>query len=324
MKYYVTREIHLVIVDPLPQITSEEYMIHTLKKINAHYQIKNRLKLALKSSFQLLFCLRKANWWSTLVAQDLSQLSYVVKDNNSYRYMSFNPLLLWRAQTLFSKEPETIQWIRSMSEDEILFDVGANVGVYSVYAGKRGVRVFGFEPEASNYYVLNQNIMKNNLSSNVTAYNFALSDTEGIDVLKLTSFIPGSAHTTFGDNELFKQTDEPTIFSQGAFSTTLDNLIYKNGLPIPDYLKIDVDGIEAKIMKGAQRLLQESKLKGILIEINEDMDEDRWIKDYLVNLGFTANMTSIGSTALRGNMVVRDYVFVRDSQSASEHQPSAR
>lgn len=286
-------------------------MIQSLKKINARFQILRKVKTFLRKSFQSLFFLKRANWWSTLIAQDLSRLYFEAKDDNSYRYISFNPLLFWRAQTLLSKEPETIQWIRSMSKNEVLFDVGANVGVYSVYAGKRGVKVFGFEPESSNYYALNQNIMLNDLSSNVTAYNFALSDAEGVDVLKLTSFVPGSAHSTFGDNEFFKQTDEPTVFVQGAFSTTLDNLIYKNGLPIPNYLKIDVDGIEAKIIKGAQRLLRETTLKGILIEINEDMEEDRWIKDHLVSLGFKVNMASIGSTALRGNMVVRDYVFIR-------------
>jgi FkbM family methyltransferase len=290
-------------------------MISVLKKINANYQIKTKLRLVLKSIFLSCFCLRKASWWSAIVTQDLNQLSFVAKDDETYSYLSINPLLLWRAQTLFSKEPETIQWFRSMQKGDVLFDVGANVGMYSIYAGIRGMRVFSFEPEASNYFILNQNIMKNELSSVVTAYNFALSDSEAIDVLKLTSFVPGSAHTTFGDNEAFKQTNAPTVFSQGAFSTTLDNLIYKNGLPVPDHLKIDVDGIEAKILKGAEKLLRDPKLKSILIEINESMPEDILIKEQLISLGFKTKLTSAGGVALKGGMVLKDYVFARESVS---------
>ena len=286
-------------------------MISILKKINAHYQIKAKIKLALKNTFLSLFCLRKSSWWTSMLTQDMNQLTYEAKDDLSYKYVTSNPLLLWRAQTLFTKEPETIDWFRSMSKGEILFDIGANVGMYSIYAGKRGIRVFSFEPEASNYYMLNQNIQNNDLTNNVTAYNFALSDSEMLDVIKLTSFVPGSAHTTFGDNEFFKQTNAPTVFTQGAFSTTLDNLIYKNGLPVPAHLKIDVDGIEAKILKGAEKLLVDPKLKSILIELNEDMIEDRWIKDQLKSLGFVTKMTSAGATALRGNMTLKDYVFVR-------------
>jgi hypothetical protein len=45
-----------------------------------------------------------------------------------------------------------------MKEGEILYDVVANVGMYIIYVGKQGLKVFCFGPEASNYYILNQNI----------------------------------------------------------------------------------------------------------------------------------------------------------------------
>ena len=78
---------------------------------------------------------------------------------------------VWRAHTLASKEPETLEWIASFQPGDVLVDVGANVGTYSIWAAKtRSVRVFAFEPESQNYALLNRNIFLNNLSENVTAY----------------------------------------------------------------------------------------------------------------------------------------------------------
>lgn len=286
-------------------------MISLLKKINSHFQIKARLQLFIKSIFTTVFFLNKPNWWSSYIIQSLNENTAQVSDDHNYFYSTLNPLLLWRAQTLFTKEPETIKWLKTMKPTDILFDVGANVGMYSIYAGVRGVRVYSFEPEASNSYILNKNIARNKLSEKVTAFSFALADEEAVNVLKLTSFVPGSAHNTFGDNEAFNQTDWQAVFHQGCFCTTLDNMVYKYHLPVPNFLKIDVDGIEAKIIKGAQKLLADDKLKSILIELNEDMEEDRWIKAMLEKNGFKVAATSKGDFALKNKMVLRDYIFVR-------------
>ena len=47
-----------------------------------------------------------------------------------------------RAETLFTKEPDMIDWIDSFPEDFVLWDIGANVGIYSIYAGLKGGGVF--------------------------------------------------------------------------------------------------------------------------------------------------------------------------------------
>jgi hypothetical protein len=44
---------------------------------------------------------------------------------------------LWRAETLLTKEPETIEWIETFNEESVFWDVGANIGVYSLYAAAR-------------------------------------------------------------------------------------------------------------------------------------------------------------------------------------------
>ena len=78
------------------------------------------------------------------------------------RYNVVNQTTLWRAQTLFIKEPITIKWIRSFKKNKTMFDIGANIGIYSIYASlTRLVKVYAFEPESNNFQALMENIKIN-------------------------------------------------------------------------------------------------------------------------------------------------------------------
>ena len=286
--------------------------VELLYRINAQFQIKNRIIFFFKEAFSALFFLRRPHGWSCVMAKPLGELQYIVgKKDQCFRYVAVNPILRWRAKTLFSKGPETIDWLEKMRMDDVLFDIGANVGMYSIYAGKRGVRVFGFGPESSHFYIFNKNIQINNLSSFVSAYNFALSDKEVLDKLGLTSLTPGPARTTFSNNKQFNQTGKPTLFEQGCMSTTLDNLILKYKMSTPNYLKIDVDGIEAKIIQGGQNLINNLTLRSILIELNDDLENDQWVKTYLNQKGFKIVNIGKGMQAQKNKNTIRNYIFER-------------
>ena len=92
------------------------------------------------------------------IRQKNKNLYVIVDDKKSFSKIKFsvsNEATLQRAQTLFTKEPITIQWIRSFKKDSIFFDIGANVGVYTLFAAiVPETQVFSFEPESSNYYTL--------------------------------------------------------------------------------------------------------------------------------------------------------------------------
>ncbi|MDA0225662.1 MAG: FkbM family methyltransferase, partial [Proteobacteria bacterium] len=78
------------------------------------------------------------------------------------RYYTPNAQTRWRVESLYTKEPDTIDWLCSMTREDLLFDVGANVGMYTIFAAAtRGTRVLAFEPEAQNYGILNTNIHGN-------------------------------------------------------------------------------------------------------------------------------------------------------------------
>src|SRR3954468_19911394 len=75
------------------------------------------------------------------------------------RFWTPTPLLLDRALSVLTKEPDMILWLDSIGEGAGLWDVGANVGVFSLYAGCcRRCRVLAFEPSAGNFHVLTRNI----------------------------------------------------------------------------------------------------------------------------------------------------------------------
>ena len=157
----------------------------------------------------------------------------------------------------------------------------------------------------------NKNISINQIQQNVKAYNIALSDNNSIDSLKITSHQPGSAHTTFGENDHLKQNNLQTIFEQGALSLTLDKFVYEFNMPIPHHIKIDVDGIEGKIIKGAPKLLQEKKIQSILIEINENSPEDLELIEILKNYGYKITEQSSPLKLANDKGILRETIFRR-------------
>ncbi|HAD88117.1 MAG TPA: FkbM family methyltransferase [Rhodospirillaceae bacterium] len=178
-------------------------------------------------------------------------------------------LPLWRAQTLLTKEPETIEWIDTFNDDEVLFDIGANVGVYTIYAALgRKVRVLAFEPLAANYFLLNRNIEENRLSETVSAYCLALNDADmtGSFHVRDTGF--GSALSSFAEAVDHKGEPFTARFEQGMVGMTLDGFIERFQPPFPDHIKIDVDGIEDKIVNGAARTLADPRLRSLSIELD--------------------------------------------------------
>ena len=102
-----------------------------------------------------------------------------------------------RVDRILSKEPETINWIKNFPKDSVFFDVGANIGIYTLFALFKGHEVIAIEPEAHNFCLLNRNIMINNFNDKAICYPVALNDKLTISKLNLASFEYGSALHSF-------------------------------------------------------------------------------------------------------------------------------
>lgn len=206
-------------------------------------------------------------------AEKLIVIDKVQSKYGLVKYFCLGWLPLWRSKTLFTKEPETIEWIDSMNKNDILWDIGANVGIYSIYAGKKGMQVFAFEPSALNTLMLSKNIEINNLKDNIFLFPVAVSDKNEFGYLNMTSTDLGGALNQFDkvDVDVVGEGDyeEKVVFKQGMFSYSIDELIEKYKFEIPNYIKLDVDSIEDKIIYGADNTLSNEKLKGLLVELDE-------------------------------------------------------
>jgi len=124
----------------------------------------------------------------------------------------------WRVETMYTKEPDTIEWLKSMKPGEVLFDVGANVGIYSIFAAKRGVKVYAFEPESQNFAILQKNIWLNKLD-NCKAFPICLSDIVKLDTLRLSGAMAGGSCHTFGADLDFHGKHKEFPIVQGSWNT---------------------------------------------------------------------------------------------------------
>src|SRR5207247_11216921 len=126
--------------------------------------------------------------------------------------------------------------------------IGANVGVYSLYAGLRKLKVLAFEPSAPNYYVLNRNIEINGLDERVSAYCIAFNDRTRIDSFYMANTELGGALNSFGDQVDWQGNPLRSAMKQAMLGFTIDDFIHRFQVDFPNHIKIDVDGIENRII----------------------------------------------------------------------------
>ena len=215
-------------------------------------------------------------WFNDFV-QERSYKSIKILDKE-IKFFVPNQLLEWRVNTYFSKEPETLQWIDSFQEKEklIFWDIGANIGLYSIYNSLKYPKstTIAFEPSSSNLRVLTRNISINNLEKNIKIVPIPLTNKENIfQEMSEGHFMEGGALNTFGEKFNFEGKEFKPTMKYNLLGTTINYFLENSILDIPDYIKIDVDGIEHLILEGGDKFLNNKKVKSLSIEINENFKE---------------------------------------------------
>ena len=198
--------------------------------------------------------------------------------NIDVKFFVPNQLTNWRVDTFFSKEPETLEWIDNFNnlEELIFWDIGSNIGLYSIYNSFKNPnsKTISFEPSTSNLRVLSRNISINSLEKNIQIVPIPLTNKENeFLMMKEGQFIEGGALNSFGEEWNFEGEKFASAMNYQLIGTTINFLLDNNILEIPDYIKIDVDGIEHLILEGANKYLSNKKIKSISIEINENFTE---------------------------------------------------
>ena len=197
------------------------------------------------------------------------------------RFSVPNQLNYFRATSFSNKEPETLEWIDQLPEKCVFWDIGANVGLYTVYAAlRKKCHIMAFEPSVFNLELLSRNLHLNQLHQKVVILPLALSDAMGSNMLRMTSTEWGGALSTFGKEVGWDGQNIQEVFSFPTFGLSMDQAVDILGLPPPDFIKMDVDGIEHFLLQGGSRVL--NKIQGILVEINDDFAEQAEVSKKLL------------------------------------------
>lgn len=241
------------------------------------YFLISRLLFLINIFFKKIF---NNHQFFPLVHEYIESKQYYSKKicDKTYNFFYPNRQTLRRVETLFTKEPETLNWIDSFQsynyKNIVFWDIGANIGLYSIYAAAKlnDIEIISFEPSTSNTRTLSRNVSINNFEGKINIFPLALTDKENIiSSFNEISFSEGGSNSQFDtnfDNHGKLLTQEKIKNKYNLFGTSIDNLILNNVLKIPNYIKIDVDGIEHLILKGAKNLLKNENLREFSIEMN--------------------------------------------------------
>ena len=228
---------------------------------------------------------------TTLITQAMSQHSSVTHKNVKLDFVTPNALTKWRVKTFCDKEPETLEWIDNMSDNDVFWDVGANIGLYSIYAAKRHkIPVFSFEPSIFNLELLGRNCAINEAAEFVSIIPLALSDKMQTNKMRHSTTNWGGALSAFGASYGSDGTDLHSVLEYRTLGLSADELIQHAIITPPSHIKIDVDGIEHIVLRGAKEVLLSTK--SVLIEVNENFTEQfAEVSRLLENSGFTLTET---------------------------------
>lgn len=186
-----------------------------------------------------------------------------------------NEVCRYRAETFETKEPETLRWIDQFGGEGAFYDIGANVGLYSLYyAQTKPGRVYAFEPSAFNLRLLSLNISDNHLASRIVIVPSPLTERNGIASFQLAMLDEGGSMSTFGQDFGHDGSPPKSVLEYDTIGMSLDFMLTSGLLSEPPSLiKIDVDGIEHLILRGAREALNTPSLRSVLIEVNEDFHD---------------------------------------------------
>lgn len=204
-----------------------------------------------------------------------------------YRWASYN-----------AKEPETLDWVDQwVKAGDTVFDVGSNIGVYTIYAALRHqpVKVIAFEPEYANLHMLRDNVVLNGLQDVVDIYSIALSCDSGPSHLYIQDFTPGAAlHSVSSDKLNVTHAQRAVVGREGVWVVAMDAFCEKTGL-FPHCIKIDVDGTELEVLEGGRKTLSAPSVRSIIIEMPLEADLQGRCRKLLEGAGLRREWSSTQS-----------------------------
>ena len=137
------------------------------------------------------------------VSNALKEISTIETDKGKLSFRIDSQGAIPHQQKSSKGEEETFQWIRNfVNSKEVFLDVGANIGVFSLYAALiEGTRIISLEPSAETFATLNANIQLNNLNNQIEAYCLAASEKTEFSKLYMNDVSSGASHNNVGTSQ---------------------------------------------------------------------------------------------------------------------------
>ena len=190
--------------------------------------------------------------------QSLDPKLEVEFENRKFWFRTGNGRLFWRVKTVLTEEPLMISWIKSMTPNDVVLDIGANVGMYTVLIASKVNAVYACELDALNVSILKENLYLNDLLRKVIIIPVACGkETEFVEV-QFRSLTYGDALQLIagGDETQFSGSNpDNSGHIAPVLQMSLDALFRDAELVKPNKIKIDVDGNELTVLVGAAELL---------------------------------------------------------------------
>ena len=168
------------------------------------------------------------------------------------------------------EKKELMMLHKLLQQGSFAYDIGANIGLYSCYAAKKGIKTFSFEPSVFNLEILAKNINVNKLNNFITIVPISLCNKNIISNFNLQTSDHGGALSTFLEKYSYDGKSFDIVLYYQTPGITLDTFVELFAIPQPNHIKIDVDGIEHLILQGSSKVIK--KCNSILVEVNEKFE----------------------------------------------------
>ena len=221
-----------------------------------------------------------------------------------YGYKVLCPIKKEEIVNMTIREDEIIEYF-TPKQGDIVVDIGANIGRYTIIASKRvgtNGKVVAIEAHPGNFEMLNRNIKLNRLT-NVIPLNYAAYSKE----TKVKLYVPDeeSGYTIY--HTLMERTGKKFV---EVDAITLDYLLLqlngiREGIVEVNWIKIDVEGVEFEVLKGATNVLSKSKDIALLIEVH-GIDNYRPLMEFLNSYNFIVEFEKTYETGDK-HIVLRKY-----------------
>lgn len=184
-------------------------------------------------------------------------------DGVTVEFSAPNPTVVQRNIGRFRSEKTEIRdFVDEVDEEDVVYDIGANTGLYSLFAGQRCTNgeVVSFEPYPPNVDLLKRDVRRNGLR-NVEIVEAALSDSVG--TVEFSQ--PAETDAGFGSSVISPDGSGTTV---GVPTTTGDRLISEGEIPEPNVVKIDVEGAEPCVIDGLEDALSSPTCRTVYCEVH--------------------------------------------------------